>query len=166
MDFDLYLGPIKVALTHCNSRTGCYRGPNDKRTVPYGSYDPWAPSNSIKLYTKVKSQIHGWLSELSEPLNSSFCFLTSDQPGGGYLGPKLHPRGGFIGPWFFIILKNSHQDPSNEGLNFILNSLEVGHWGLKHSHFWQITTNQRFWLLTTISEYGKIVNLLNSQCHA
>ena len=28
----------------------------------------------------------------------------------------------------FIILKTSHQDLSNEGLNFILSLLEVGHW--------------------------------------
>ena len=28
---------------------------------------------------------------------------------------------------FFIILKNSHQDLYNEGSNFILSSLEVGH---------------------------------------
>ena len=44
------------------------------------------------------------------------------------LGPKLHPGGGFFGPWFFIILKNSHQDLYNEGSSFILSSLEVGHW--------------------------------------
>ena len=41
--------------------------------------------------------------------------------------PKLHPRGGFFGPWSFIILKNSHQDISNEGSNFILSSLEIGY---------------------------------------
>ena len=44
------------------------------------------------------------------------------------MGPKLHPGGGFFGPWFFIILKNSGQDLSNEGSNFNLSSLEVGHW--------------------------------------
>ena len=55
---------------------------------------------------------------------SSFLFLSSDQSGGCYLGPKLHPRGGFFGPWFFIILKNSHQDLSNEGSNFILSSID------------------------------------------
>ena len=42
---------------------------------------------------------------------------------------KMFTGGGkFLGPWSFIILKNSHQDLSNEGLNFILSSLEVGHW--------------------------------------
>ena len=41
--------------------------------------------------------------------------------------PKLHPRGGFFGPWPFTILKSSHQDLSNEGLNFILSSPEIGH---------------------------------------
>ena len=45
-------------------------------------------------------------------------------------GPKLHPGPGvdFFGPWSFIILKNSHQDLSNEGSNFILSQLKVGHW--------------------------------------
>ena len=55
---------------------------------------------------------------------SSFIFLTSDHTEAENLGPKLHP-GGFFGPWFFIILKNLHQDLSNEGSNFILSSLEV-----------------------------------------
>ena len=55
-------------------------------------------------------------------------FLRSVQHEAGNLGPKLQPRGGFFGPWFFIILKNSHKDLSNEGSNFILSSLEVGHW--------------------------------------
>ena len=59
---------------------------------------------------------------------SSFFFLTSDHTEAENLGPKLHPGGGFFGPWFFIILKNSHQDLSNKGSNFILSSLEVGDW--------------------------------------
>ena len=59
---------------------------------------------------------------------SSFSFLTSDQLEACYFGPKLHTGGGFFGPWFFIILKKSHKDLSNEGSNFILSSLEVGHW--------------------------------------
>ena len=44
------------------------------------------------------------------------------------LGPKLDPGVGFFEPWFFIILKNSHQDLSNEGSNFIMGPLEVGNW--------------------------------------
>jgi hypothetical protein len=32
-----------------------------------------------------------------------------------------------FGPQFFIMSKDSHQDLSNEGSNFILSSLEVGH---------------------------------------
>ena len=48
--------------------------------------------------------------------------------GEGSKAPKLHPEGGFFEPWSFIILKNSYQDLSNEGLNFILSSLEVSHW--------------------------------------
>ena len=56
----------------------------------------------------------------------SFCFQTSGHHGGEYLGPKLRPGIGFFGPHFFN-LKNSGQDLSNEGSNFILSSLEVGH---------------------------------------
>ena len=61
---------------------------------------------------------------------SRHFFLTSVHPEAENLGPKFHPGGGFFGPWIFIILKNSHQDLSNEieGSNFILSSLEVGHW--------------------------------------
>jgi hypothetical protein len=40
------------------------------------------------------------------------------------LGPKLHP---WFGTMIFYNFKNSHQDLSNEGANFILSSLEVGH---------------------------------------
>ena len=43
-------------------------------------------------------------------------------------GTQITFRGWIFGPWFFIILKNSGQDLSNEGSNFILSSLEVGHW--------------------------------------
>ena len=62
-------------------------------------------------------------------------FLRSVQHEAGNLGPKLQPRGGFFGPWFFIILKNSHKDLSNEGSNFILSSLEVGHWAAQTQPF-------------------------------
>ena len=55
-----------------------------------------------------------------------FCQVT--RVGGCYLGPKLYPWGGCLGTWSFIILKNSHQELSNEGSNFILSSQEVGHW--------------------------------------
>ena len=52
---------------------------------------------------------------------------------GNNWGPKLvQPGGGFFGPWFFMILKTSHQDISNERSNFILSSLEVGHWWSIH----------------------------------
>ena len=44
------------------------------------------------------------------------------------MGPTLQPVGGFLDNDFFIILKNSGQDPSNAGSNFNLSSLEVGHW--------------------------------------
>ena len=49
--------------------------------------------------------------------------------------PKFHPWGGFFGPWSFIMLKNSGQDLSNEGSNFILSSLEVGHWAAQTQPF-------------------------------
>ena len=77
---------------------------------------------------------------------SSFVFLASDQPEGENLGPKLRPRGGFFGPWIFIILKNSHQDLSNEGSNFILSALEVGHWAVQ--------TQQLFDKFHEISDFG------------
>ena len=59
---------------------------------------------------------------------SRYFFLTSDQPEGKNLGPKSHPGGGFFRPHFFIILNNSHQALSNEGSNFNLSSLKVGHY--------------------------------------
>jgi hypothetical protein len=59
---------------------------------------------------------------------------------------KLHPGGGFFGPWSFIILKNAHQDLSNEGSNFILSSLEVGHWAAQTQPF--------FDKLTEIADFG------------
>ena len=82
---------------------------------------------------------------------SSFIFLTSDHTEAENLGPKLHP-GGFFGPWFFIILKNLHQDLSNEGSNFILSQLEVGHWVVLKQPFGQITYIYKFCLLPSISE--------------
>ena len=57
---------------------------------------------------------------------SSFIFLTSDHTEAENLGPKLHPGVDFL-DHDFIILKNLHQDLSNEGSNFILGSLQVGH---------------------------------------
>ena len=43
------------------------------------------------------------------------------------LGTQITPRGWIFVEYFFIISKNSGQDVSNEGSNFILSSLEVGH---------------------------------------
>ena len=48
-------------------------------------------------------------------------------PEEGIKAPKSHPRGGFFWNMIFIILKNSHQNLSNEVSNFILGSLEVCH---------------------------------------
>ena len=61
-------------------------------------------------------------------------------------GPKLHPGGGFFGLWPFITLKSSHQDLSNEGSNFILSQLEVGHWVARTRPF--------FDKLTEITDFG------------
>ena len=57
-------------------------------------------------------------------LSRHFFFLQVTSMGLRTWDPNytLVPRGEF-----FIILKNSHQDLSNEGPNFILSSLEVGH---------------------------------------
>ena len=62
-------------------------------------------------------------------------FLADLSTWGGNFGAKQHPGGGYFGPWFFIILKNSHQYLSNEGSNFILSSLEVGHWAAQTQAF-------------------------------
>ena len=43
------------------------------------------------------------------------------------LGTQITPGSGFFELGFFIIFKDSHQDLSNEGSNFILSSLEAGH---------------------------------------
>ena len=74
--------------------------------------------SKMLIYLFIRRQSSYWTAKLS------FFFWQVTE----ILGPKLHPRGGFFGPWFFIILKNSHQYSSNEGSNFILSSLEVGHW--------------------------------------
>ena len=59
---------------------------------------------------------------------TAVIFLADLPTWGLSLGPKLHPGDGFFGPWPFLTLKSSHQDLSNEGSNFILSPLEVGHW--------------------------------------
>ena len=43
------------------------------------------------------------------------------------LGTQITPRGWIFWTMIFYNLKNSHQDLSNEGSNFFLSSLEVGH---------------------------------------
>ena len=45
----------------------------------------------------------------------------------GTWDPDYNPGVDFLDHDFFIILNNSHKDLSNEGSNFILSSLEVGH---------------------------------------
>ena len=57
-----------------------------------------------------------------------YIFFEKMTSGGGKKAPQITPRlCEFFGPCSFITLKNSPQDLSNEGSNFILSSLEVGH---------------------------------------
>ena len=72
-------------------------------------------------------------------------------------GTKITPGVDFSDLDVYYI-KKFYQDLSNEGSKNILSPLE----DIKYIRFWQITRNQRFWILSTISEYGKIGNLLNS----
>ena len=97
------------------------------------------------------------------------------------MGPKLHPGGWIFGPWFFIILKNLHQDLSNEGSNFILGLLKVCHsvpqtwlffdklysvfcvW-LWYDHLWLFFLNSlgifhKTWMLTVILSCWTSLNL-------
>ena len=57
---------------------------------------------------------------------SSFLFLTSGQHEAGTWDPNYAPGVNFLTMTFYN-LKNSPQDLSNEGSNFILSSLEVDH---------------------------------------
>ena len=77
---------------------------------------PWFPAKKVVKDYYIDGQ------------NTQLICFQKCPMGEGSKAPKLHPRGGFFEPWFFIILKNSHQDLSNEGSNFVLSSLEVGHW--------------------------------------
>ena len=54
-------------------------------------------------------------------------FLRNDCTEGGKKAPKITPRGWIFRTMIFMILKNSHQDLFNEGSNFIMSPLEVGH---------------------------------------
>ena len=87
----------------------------------YGNLDFTEPSKDETRSTITQPQItrHGHLH--TGQLSCHF-FLTSDQ-----LGTQITPRGWIFWTMIFYNLKNSHQDLSNEGSNFILSSLEVGH---------------------------------------
>ena len=60
----------------------------------------------------VKGLLYRWTE------HSAVFFWKNDHWGREKGPPKLHPGGGFFGPWSFTILKNSHQDSSNEGSTF------------------------------------------------
>ena len=71
---------------------------------------------------------HGYLQLHTGQLSCNF-FLTSDQPEIENLDPNyVHSGGGFFNMILYTYIStNSHQGLSNEGSNFILSSLEVGH---------------------------------------
>ena len=85
-------------------------------------------TKSCFKFQSIQDHTHLYMDFFIYGRNCCQFFLYDFPTWGGNLGPKLHPGGGFFGPWPVIILKNSHQDLSNEGSNFILSSLEVGHW--------------------------------------
>ena len=92
-------------------------------------------NSSFKIYLNFWALMQGLLYRCRWTEHSADFFLKKLPLGEGKRSPKLHPRGGFFGPWSFTILKNSHQDLSNEGSNFILSSLEVGHWAAQTQPF-------------------------------
>ena len=82
--------------------------------------------------------IHGLLNRWTDM--SSFLFLTSDQHEVCFLGPKLHPRGGFFGPWFFIIQKKFTSRSIYWGVKLYFEFTRS--WSFSCSNitlFWQIT---------------------------
>ena len=90
---------------------------------------------NYKLYfsLKITNLIdHGLLYIWTELLS---IFLADLPTWGVSVGTKLRPGSGFFGPWHFLTLKISHQDLSNEGSNFILSPLEVGHWVVQTQPF-------------------------------
>ena len=60
-------------------------------------------------------------------LDSSVVILFPLDIMGGILGTQITPGDWNFWTTFFFNLKNSGQDLSNEGSNFILSSLEIGH---------------------------------------
>ena len=74
---------------------------------------------------KTRFYLQGGRDYYIDGQNTQRIFFEKMTTGGGKKAPQFTPR---CGPWSFIILKKSHQDLSNEGSNFILSSLEVGHW--------------------------------------
>ena len=69
---------------------------------------------------------HPWTSLYMDETAVKFFLVICPHEAGTW-DPNYTPGVDFLDHDFFIILKNSHQDLSNEGSNFILSSLEVGH---------------------------------------
>ena len=59
--------------------------------------------------------------------NTRQIFFENTSTGGGKKVLQITPRGWIFGTMIFYNLKSSSQDLSNDGSNFILSSLEVGH---------------------------------------
>ena len=68
---------------------------------------------------------HGLLDTWTELLSILFSWSAHVK---WELGTKIAPVGWIFWTMIFYNLKNSSQDLSNEGPNFILSLLEVGHW--------------------------------------
>ena len=95
----------------------------------------------IKILKSIVPFIQGPLSEHS-PKSHFYLFFNCN------LERTKGTRHDFLSSW-------KVQHLYNEGSNFILSSLEVGHWA---AHFLK---NYRFWPLSTISDKDKILNLLS-----
>ena len=114
-----------------------------------GSNTFYRPSHLVKKFLKMSSKPCSkngsgetstddiWLFKdyYIDGQNTQLIFLKKWPLRGWKCHLKLHPAGGFFEPWSFIILKNSGQDLPNEGSNFILRSLEVGHWAAQTQAF-------------------------------
>ena len=90
---------------------------NSKIKIQRFFYTPFA--QKLKRLNRAWTSLY-WTAMLS------FCFQTSRHHGGNTLGPNNAPGLDFV-DHIFLNLKKSGQDQSNEGSNFVLSLLEVGH---------------------------------------
>ena len=71
----------------------------------------WFTHGLLTIWTELLSIFFGWSAHMRREL-----------------GTQITPWGWIIWTMILYNLKNYSQDLSNEGSNFILSSLEVGHW--------------------------------------